>query len=88
MLELGEEEAKARELEKLKAQYLRVFMTSEARERLANIKMVRPNLARQVEEYILQLGLQNRLSHPITDEELKNILLKLQEQRRDFRIRY
>lgn len=82
------EEAKTEQMEKLKAQYLRVFMTAEARERLANVKMVRPDLAKQVEEHIIQLGLQNRLSHPVTDEELKNLLLKLQEQRREFRIRY
>ncbi len=85
---MEEDEIKAQQLEKIKAQYLRTLMTPEARERLANIRMVRPNLAKQVEEYIIQLGLQNRLSHPITDEELKKILLKLQERRRDFRIRY
>lgn len=63
-------------------------MTSEARERLSNIKMVRPELASMVEEQILQLALSNKLDHPITDEELKSILLRLQERRREFRIRF
>lgn len=83
-----EEEERAREREKLKEYYLRVFMTSEARERLSNIKMVRPELASMVEEQILQLALSNKLDHPITDEELKSILLRLQERRREFRIRF
>lgn len=85
---MGEEEEKAQELQRIKAYYLRTFMTPEARERLANIRMVRPKLADQIEEYVLQLGLQNKLSHPITDEELKTLLLKLQEQRREFKIVY
>lgn len=81
------EEEKARE-RVLREQYLRVFLTSEARERLANIRIVRPDVAEQVENYVLQLGLSGKLRSPLTDDQLKSIISKFTPRQRETRFRF
>ena len=62
-------------------------LTSEARQRLMNVKMVKPDLANSIEEYILQLVTSGKLKRVIDDDELKELLMSLQEKRRDIKIR-
>jgi programmed cell death protein 5 len=66
---------------------LRMALTSEARQRLMNVKMVKPDLANSIEEYILQLATGGKLKRVIDDDELKELLMSLQEKRRDIKIR-
>ncbi len=70
------EEAKARE-ELIKEEILRKILTTEARQRLTNVKLVKPELAAQVENYLIALAQAGRIPRPITDEELKEILARL-----------
>lgn len=67
---------------------LRIIFTSEARERLANIRIVRPELAKLVEDHFIQLASAGKLRHPVTDEELKQVLASLQQPKREFKIRW
>ncbi|MEM1818968.1 MAG: DNA-binding protein [Sulfolobales archaeon] len=85
------EEAKEREEEVLrelqKQEILRRVLTPEARERLANIKLVKPELAKSLEDYLVSLTLSGRLNKVIDDDELKEILRQIDERsRRDIRI--
>ncbi len=81
-----EEEIKRRE-EALKEELLRKILTAEARQRLANVKLVRPELAEQVENYLIALYQSGRIPRPLTDEEIKEILARLTgSQRRETRI--
>jgi len=66
---------------------LRVALTSEARQRLANVKMVKPDLANSIEEYIVQLASSGKLKRTIDDDQLKELLVSLQEKKREIRIR-
>ncbi len=66
---------------------LRMTMTSEARERLANVRMVRPDLAARIEEYVIQLASSGRLQKPVGDEEVKQMLASMQEKKREIKIR-
>lgn len=77
-----------RELEEARRQeILRAILTPEARERLSNIKLVKPEIARVVEDRLITLALQGKITRPLTDEELKSILEEIYERtRRDFRI--
>jgi programmed cell death protein 5 len=77
-----------KELEEARRQeILRTILTPEARERLYNIKLVRPELAKIVEDRLIALAMQGRITRPLTDEELKAILEEIYERtRRDFRI--
>lgn len=81
-------EEKAKELEMLKEQMLRTFLSPAARQRLANVRMVKPELAAMVENYIVAMGSQGRISKELSDDELKRLLLALQKPKRDFRINY
>jgi programmed cell death protein 5 len=65
---------------------LKQILSSEARLRLNNVKMVKPELANMVENYLLGLASQGRAPGQITDEQLKQILLSTQQPKKDFKI--
>jgi programmed cell death protein 5 len=65
---------------------LKQILSSEARLRLNNVKMVKPDVANNVENYLINLAAQGKVRPPITDEQLKQILLSIQQPKRDFKI--
>ncbi len=75
------------QLEAQKQALLRTILTPEARQRLTNIRMVRPEFAEQLELQLIQLAQTGRLRTPLTDDQLKDILRRMQSQKRDFTIR-
>ncbi|MCS7386898.1 MAG: DNA-binding protein [archaeon GB-1867-005] len=80
-------EAKKREEEEAEKQaILRVILTPKARSRLMNLKIVRPEFAQQLELQLIQLARAGRLPVPLTDEQLKAILIQLTSGRRTTRI--
>ena len=73
----------------LKAQkeiMLKQVLSGDARLRLNNVRMVKPELADLVENYILNLSAQGKISGQISDEQLKQILSSAQQPKRDFKI--
>lgn len=68
-----------------KDQMLKQLLTSEARMRLGNVKLVKPELVNSVEEYLLNLSSQGRINSPINDTQLKQILLSLQQPKKEFK---
>ncbi len=82
-----QEELIKKQQEMVKESILRKILTSEARQRLTNVKLVRPELAEQVENYLIALAQSGRITRPLTDEEIKEILAQLSgAQRRTGRI--
>jgi programmed cell death protein 5 len=75
------------QLERQKQALLRRILTPEARSRLSNLNMVKPEFTQQLELQLIQLAQQGRINIPITDEQLKELLKRLQSGRRDFKIR-
>lgn len=69
-----------------KEQILKRVLTSEARMRLNNIKMVKPELANMVEQYLIGMAGQGQIRGQINDDQLKQILLSTQQPKRDFKI--
>ena len=65
---------------------LKQILSGEARLRLNNVKMVKPELADLVENYILNLSVQGKLPGQISDDQLKQILSSAQQPKRDFKI--
>ena len=65
---------------------LKQLLSSEARLRLNNVKMVKPELANMVENYLLGLASQGKTPGQITDDQLKQILLSAQQPKKDFKI--
>ena len=72
----------------IREQMLRVVFTSEARERLSNIRMIKPELAASIESQIFQLVNSGRLRKQITDDELKEMLSSFQRPQREFKINW
>lgn len=81
------QEQMEQQLELQKQAVLRKILTPEARQRLANLKMVRPEFTDQLELQLIQLAQQGKLPIPLTDEQLKQILIQLQANRREPKIR-
>ena len=69
-----------------KEMMLKQVLSSEARLRLNNVRMVKPELAELVENYILNLSVQGKISGQISEEQLKQILSSAQQPKRDFKI--
>ncbi|ANF21934.1 DNA-binding protein [Thermococcus piezophilus] len=87
----AQEEAIRQEME-LEAQLnaiMRHILTPEARERVGRVKLVRPELARQVELVLVQLYQAGQIREPIDDAKLKRILAQVDARtRKDYRIKW
>lgn len=88
-----QEEAKRREEEAAREaqrqEILRRVMTPEARARLANVKLVKPELAKAVEDYIINLALSGQLKDLIDEDTLKEILYAVDTRtRREYKITF
>ena len=77
----------AQERRMMREAALRMAFTSEARQRLANVRMVRPDLANAVEEYVIQLASSGKLRSAVDDDQVKQMLATLQGKKRDITIR-
>jgi len=73
------------QLKAQKEMMLKQVLSSDARLRLNNVRMVKPELADLVENYILNLSVQGKISGQISDEQLKQILSSVQQPKRDFK---
>lgn len=69
-----------------KEHVLKQILSADARLRLTNIKLVKPDLANLVENYLIGMATQGKLNSQISDDQLKQILLSIQQPKRDFKI--
>lgn len=77
-----------RQTKAAREQMLRLVFSTEARERLNNIRMVKPELASSIENQVFQLAASGRVRKQITDEELKEMLSSVQQPKREFKINW
>jgi len=75
------------QMEQQKQALLRNILTTEARQRLTNLKMVKPEFIDQLELQLIQLAQQGKIPIPLADEQLKKILVQLQSRKRETTIR-
>jgi len=88
--EIAEDQQKKEEQQQLELQkqaLLRNILTPEARQRLANLKMVKPEFTSQLELQLIQLAQQGKLPIPLADKQLKQILIQIQARKREPKIR-
>ncbi|MCS7110150.1 MAG: DNA-binding protein [Candidatus Caldarchaeum sp.] len=84
---VAEEQARRqRELEKAAA--LRVILTPEARQRLNNLKLIKPEIAEKVESYLIQISQSGNVRLPIDDDGLKLILDKIMPKKKETKIEW
>ena len=74
-LQMAQQEAEAQ-----KEALMRQILTPEARQRLARVRMVRPEFAAQLELQLIQVAQSGRVAIPINDDTLKRLLAQLQAQ--------
>ena len=87
---LQEERAREEQRQAVEFQRRSILMevlTPEARSRLANIKIAKPEYAAQIENLLIQLAQSGQLKQKISDAQLKQILGKISEKKKEFRIR-
>lgn len=78
-----------RKLEEAKRQeFLRKILTPEARARLNNLKMVKPELAEAIESQLIQLAYSGRVPTPVTDDLLKELLKKITDAQKELKLKY
>ena len=75
------------QLELQKQTLLRKILSPEARQRLTNLKMVKPEFTDQIELQLIQLAQQGKLPIPLSDKQLRDILVQLQSRKRETKIR-
>ena len=80
-----EEMQKLQQIEAMKKTILKKVLTKEATERLGRIKLVKPEIANQLELYLVQLYQSGKIGNMITDEQLKTILEQIATKQK-FRI--
>lgn len=81
--EVSPEELK--KLEELKKVVMKRILSKQAIERLGRIRVVKPDLATQLEVYLIQLYQAGKIRSEISDEQLKTILETLNPER-EFKI--
>ena len=74
-------------LEMQKKALLRQVLTTEARQRLNRIKLVKPQFAERIELQLIQVAQSGRVRLPISDTQLKTILKNLQSPKREIKFR-
>jgi programmed cell death protein 5 len=68
-------------IEEIKKQILSSILTKEAYERLGRVRIVNPQLAAQVELYLLQIYQAGKIRERITDNKMKEILMAVSENK-------
>ena len=85
MAQAQQQEAQA-QFEAQKKQILGQIMTPEARQRLVNLKLTKPELVNQIEIQLIQSAQAGSLRGKVTDEQLKVLLRQIAGQKREIKI--
>jgi programmed cell death protein 5 len=75
------------QLEMQKEALLISILAPEARQRLTNLKMIKPEFIGQLELQLIQLAKKRKIPIPLSDAQLKQILVQLQGTKRETKIR-
>lgn len=74
------EEERRKELEARREALLRQILEPKAKERLYNLKLVRPEIARVVEDQLIELAQTGRVRVPISETVVKELLTRIYDQ--------
>lgn len=86
MQQQADQQAQQEQFDAQLNQAVKQIMTPEARSRLTNLKLTRPELVKQIEIQLIQSAQAGSLKGKVTDDQLKVLLSQLAGQKRDIRI--
>jgi programmed cell death protein 5 len=75
------------QVENQKQALLSKILAPEARERLNNLKMVKQEFTESIEMQLIEMAQTGKLPIPLSDAQLKQILVQLQSRKREIKIR-
>jgi programmed cell death protein 5 len=84
--QLNEDRARNAEAQAQRQAILRSILTPEARERLAALRMARPELVADVEQQLMMLASQGRINRKIDDKMMKDLLYRIIPKKREITI--
>jgi programmed cell death protein 5 len=82
-----QKQSQSEQYEAQKQALLKQILSPEARQRLTNLKMIKPEFTDQIELQLIQLAQSDKLPIPLSDAQLKQILIQLQTRKREITIR-
>jgi programmed cell death protein 5 len=82
-----QQEAQRAAEEARRQEILRRILTPEARARLSNLKLVKPEIVEALENQLISLAASGSVRVPIDDETLKQILARLSSRTTDIKLR-
>ncbi|HLC00681.1 MAG TPA: DNA-binding protein [Candidatus Bathyarchaeia archaeon] len=82
-----QKQSQAEQIEAQKQALLKQILSPEARQRLTNLKMIKPEFTEQLELQLIQLAQMGKIQIPLSDAQLKQILIQLQSRKREITIR-
>ena len=82
----AQQQAEQEHMEAQKRQILSQILTSEARQRLANLKLTKPEMVNQIELQLIQSAQSGSLRGKVTDDQLKVLLSQIAGQKREIKI--
>ena len=80
------QEAELRRRDSERSEILRRILTPDARERLARIRLAKPDVAAGVEQQLIALAASGRLPRAVDDATLRQLLERIAPERREIRI--
>jgi programmed cell death protein 5 len=75
------------QMEDQKQALMAKILTPEARQRLNNLKMVKKDFVENIEMQLIEMAQTGKLPIPLSDAQLKSILVQLQSRKRETKIR-
>ena len=75
------------DIESQKQAVLRQVLDPAAKERLARIKIARPQIGEQIENQLISLAQSGRMNGKISDEDFRRLLTRILPKKREIKIR-
>lgn len=76
-----------KQIDAQKQALLKQILSPESRQRLTNLRMIKPEFTEQIELQLIQLAQMGKIPIPLPDAQLKQILIQLQSRKRETKIR-
>lgn len=84
--QMQQEEMRRQQFEEEKKNALRQILSPEARQRLSNLRLTKPDLVNAIEMQLISLAQAGRLQIPVTDATLKQILKETSGKKHEIKI--